>query len=228
MMDKLNNSIGCIPPEYFPEKTTRVGECKPSTGNKLMVTFSDGNVEEYSPEEVIKYCLYENNEINCTFVELNQKIFSERAYSKALSFVLTGRKTVRQTEEKLCNLGFTAEEIKYAIENLSEKEYLNDRNYCMKNIKIMQGLRKLSRKKIKYTLLQKGISENLVDECLNEFIVNEEESILNIISTRYKVDINELNSDSLQDAEERKKIKRYLYNKGFCLETITKIVGGCE
>ncbi len=106
------------------------------------------------------------------------------------------------------------------IEYLTEKKYIGDHEFTEWWINNRVDFRNLSRKQIKYELLSKGVSENIIEENLNNIYPPEDEKgkILKIIEKKYK-DID-LQSVGLK---EKQKIVSYLLRKGYNYELIKEL-----
>ncbi len=110
---------------------------------------------------------------------------------------------------------------KSLIEYLIEKKYVDDFDFAKWWINNRVDFKNMSKKAIKYELLKKGISENLIEENLTELYSEEDEKtkIQNIILKKYKgIVISELNP------KDKQKIISFLYNKGYNYELIKEII----
>jgi len=110
---------------------------------------------------------------------------------------------------------------KSLIEYLIEKKYVDDSDFAKWWINNRVDFKNMSKKAIKYELLKKGISENLIEENLTELYSEEDEKtkIQNIILKKYKgIVISELNP------KDKQKVISFLYNKGYNYELIKEII----
>lgn len=122
----------------------------------------------------------------------------------AFKFITYKRRTIKETENKLINIGIKSEFVEDIINELIELEYLNDKIYIEK---FVEKSKKISINMIKLKLKEKGISKDLIDEY---FANNQPEEIdkieLLLKKKKYSPDLS---------IDEINKIKVYLLRKGF-------------
>lgn len=180
--------------------------------------------EEYafslSIELVYKEGLKKNDEIDSKKLEiLADKESAIRCKSSALRIIEKSCKTEKEVIEKLKAKGYGDNAIDKSIEFLKEYNFINDLNYTKSFIK--DKLNSIGSQKIKYTLLQKGISKELIDEHLsNSNKENEKDVAFNLAKKK---------ADILRKKENDKykisgKLYRYLISKGYEYEITTQVV----
>ena len=137
----------------------------------------------------------------------------DKLKTKVLKYVLYKKRTEREIRQKFAeNTGNLLDNV---IEYLREENYINDSAYVEKSINELIKLKNLSIKEVKYKLLAKGISVNMVDD----YIVDHKEEMLEYEINSAK---NILNKKS--NTMEQEDIINYLRKKGYMEETI-KIIG---
>lgn len=137
----------------------------------------------------------------------------DKLKTKVLKYVLCKKRTEREVRQKFAeNTGNLLDNV---IEYLREENYINDSAYVEKSINELIKLKNLSIKEVKYKLLAKGISANMVDD----YIVDHKEEMLEYEINSAK---NILNKKS--NTMEQEDIRNYLRKKGYMEETI-KIIG---
>lgn len=137
----------------------------------------------------------------------------DKLKTKVLKYVLYKKRTEREVRQKFAeNTGNLLDNV---IEYLREENYINDSAYVEKSINELIKLKNLSIKEVKYKLLAKGISTNMVDD----YIVDHKEEMLEYEINSAK---NILNKKS--NTMEQEDIMNYLRKKGYMEETI-KIIG---
>ena len=137
----------------------------------------------------------------------------DKLKTKVLKYVLYKKRTEREVRQKFAeNTGNLLDNV---IEYLREENYINDSAYVEKSINEFIKLKNLSIKEVKYKLLAKGISVNMVDD----YIVDHKEEMLEYEINSAK---NILNKKS--NTMEQEDIMNYLRKKGYMEETI-KIIG---
>lgn len=133
--------------------------------------------------------------------------------TKVLKYVLYKKRTEKEVRQKFAqNAGNLLDNV---IKYLIDEDYINDKRYVEKSVNELKTLKNLSIKEVKYKLLSKGISSNLIDD----YICNNKEDILEYeISSAKTILIKKANTMELED------IFNYLRKKGYMEETI-KIIG---
>ena len=130
--------------------------------------------------------------------------------SKVLKYIMYKKRTENEIRKKFENEN--QELLDDTIEYFKEQKYINDEEYISRAVNEFIALKNLSIKELKYKLIQKGISSNLLDDyiCKNKEAMLEYEisSCKNIIVKKSK----KMESDN---------IKSYLYSKGYMSETIS-------
>lgn len=125
--------------------------------------------------------------------------------------------TTKEMEDKLTERGYSNEEVDRTILFLLEYGYLNDEEYA-KNY-YNSHIKKDGIKKIKYNLIIKGIS----DDVLSSLEQNEEvelDNALNLAKRKYEQIIKREND--LYKA--RNKLTNYLTSRGYQYQLIKKVV----
>ena len=105
------------------------------------------------------------------------------------------------------------------LEELKDNGYVSDENYIARAVNEFMALKNLSIKEIKYMLMQKGISSNMVEDYISknyeELEEYEQKSANNIV---YKKSVN-------MDEYE---IRKYLVKKGYEEEHIKEAIEQIE
>jgi regulatory protein len=132
--------------------------------------------------------------------------------TKVLKYVLFKKRTEREVRQKFSeNAGNLLEDV---IEYLKQEKYIDDENYIVRSVNEYINLKNLSLKELKYKLLTKGISKDLIEN----YIFNNREDLLEY---EFKSATNILvKKENLLPKEE---IINYLRKKGYLEETIKNI-----
>jgi len=180
--------------------------------------------EEYafslSIELVYKEGLKKNDEIDSKKLEiLADKESSIRCKSSALRIIEKSCKTEKEVIEKLKVNGYGDNAINKSIEFLKEYNFINDLNYTKSFIK--DKLNSIGSQKIKYTLLQKGISKELIEEHLsNSNKENEKDVAFNLAKKKVGL-IRKKENDKYKISG---KLYRYLISKGYDYDITNQVV----
>lgn len=131
------------------------------------------------------------------------------AKTKILKYISFKKRTENEIRLKF-NKVIEEELLDDAIEELKENGYINDNNYIKRAVNEFMALKNLSIKEIKYKLMAKGLSKNLIDDYISNHI--EELSDYELQSAK-SIAIKKSNL-------EKEEIKNYLMKKGYKTESI--------
>lgn len=161
----------------------------------------DKSIDKDSLEEIVK----EDNYIKCKNTSLKM---IEKSY-----------KTEKEITDKLIEKGYDEKVVERAKEFLKQYDFINDDKYAQMYIK--DKMNSQGRNKIKYALINKGISEEIVNEKLCYMDKEaEESSALKLAEKKYNLLIK-----SEQDIRNiHKKLREYLIRKGYNLDIVQGIL----
>ena len=133
----------------------------------------------------------------------------DKLKTKVLKYVLYKKRTEKEIRQKFAeNAGNLLDNV---IEYLKDENYINDEDYVERSINEITKLKNLSLKEVKYKLLTKGISADLIDDYIcnhkEELVEYEIKSAKNIL----------LKKSNLMEEED---ILNGLRKKGYLEETI--------
>lgn len=166
-----------------------------------------------------KYDLHTNKEIDNDFIEDILKAEEERKVINAALNILSYRqRSIKELREKLKEKGYDSLFIEKAIDYCREQNYLNDEEFSISYIKDKQYLNKLGSKRIKYELINKGVSKDIIDEVLQvnpEYEFNIALDLANKKLSSYKND----DRNSIY-----RKLGGFLQRKGYPFDIIKKVL----
>ena len=131
------------------------------------------------------------------------------AKTKILKYISFKKRTENEIRLKF-NKVIEEELLDDAIEELKENGYINDNNYIKRAVNEFMALKNLSIKEIKYKLMAKGLSKNLIDDYISNHI--EELSDYELQSAKSIA----IKKSNLEKEEIKKKKKK----KGYKTESI--------
>ena len=187
---------------------------------RVNIYIDDEYAFSISAELVYKENLKVKDKIN---VERLKKIADEDNYIKcknsALRVIERTYKSEKELRDKLALKGYEEHIIKRTINFLIEYNLLNDINYAKMYVK--DRARNQGQKKIKYTLMQKGIDENIIEEELEKLNKNEIREVVHEMALKkYKV-LSKRESDEYKVSQ---KLYRFLMGKGYDYDLIKDVV----
>lgn len=132
----------------------------------------------------------------------------DREKTKVLKYVIYRKRTEQEIRRKFKS-DIESDLLEDIIEELKENKYIDDQNYISRSINDFIALKNLSIKEIKYKLLSKGVSANLIDDYIEknreELDEYERKSAENIVLKK------SVSMDEMQ-------IEQYLMKKGYSEE----------
>ena len=134
----------------------------------------------------------------------------DKEKTKVLKYVIYKKRTEREIRTKFKSI-IEENMLEDILEELKENGYISDEIYIERAVNEFMALKNLSIKEIKYKLISKGISNNLVED----YVQNHEEE-LNEYEQKSAENIVLKKSVNMEEIE----IKQYLIKKGYTEENI--------
>ncbi|MCY6354976.1 recombination regulator RecX [Clostridium sp. ZS2-4] len=202
------------------EKTITKIETQKKNKNRVNVFLDDEFAFSCSAELVYYHNLKRNKKIN---MELFKEIIREDNYLKAknsaLRIIEKTYKTEREMFEKLVTLGYDEKTSSRVMKFLKEYSFVDDNKYADMFIRDKSLL--WGKSKIRYALLKKGISEEIVENGLSEITYDMEViSAVKLAEKRYNTIIkSESNMYKIY-----KKLGDYLASRGYEYNIINTVL----
>ncbi len=189
--------------------------------NKNRVNVYVDNVFSIGIDEELrfKYKLEVGMEVDDTFIE---DILMAEEKSKALNYTLNLLSYRQRSEKEIYNSlkrkGFEESYIENAMDYCRENGYLNDKTFAESFIRDKINLNKLGPQRIKYELMLKGISKDIIDESL---IVDSDDQY----DAAMELALKKLNSYKNDDKNSiYRKLTGFLGRKGYSYDIISKVL----
>ncbi len=142
----------------------------------------------------------------------------DKLKTKVLKYIMYKKRTENEIRQKF-SLSIEEDMLDDIIEELKETGYIDDESYIQRAVKEFMNLKNLSVKEIKYKLLAKGLSSDIIEEYISNHIEEltdyELQAIKNIF---YKKQTN----------SELDEIKQYLLKKGYLSDNIKEALSEVE
>lgn len=138
----------------------------------------------------------------------------DKEKSKVLRYVLYKKRSKQEIKNKFYN-SIEDEMLNEIIEELEENGYINDRNYIQKTINEFVALNNLSLKEVRYKLASKGISNDLIEDYINEHAEEMEE---------YEIKSAKMIIIKKQSTMEEESIIQFLMKKGYKTKNIRQAI----
>ena len=146
-----------------------------------------------------------------------KEILEKRAKLRALHLLERMDRTEAELRSKLKLDMYPEDIIETVIQYVKGFRYIDDRGYARRFVESRQGSK--SKLEIKMSLLQKGISKEIVSEVLEEYYENRDESV----AIRRLLEKKRFSSERATE-EEKRKMYGYLLRKGFRYEDVRQVI----
>lgn len=168
---------------------------------------------------LVKYNLQKGMEVTDDFI---QDILMAEEQSKTLNYCLN-RLSYRARSEKELRIsmelkGYTEENINYSIDYCKEHGYVNDLEFAKLFVNDKTNLNKFGPERIKYDLILKGISRDIIDQVL----VVDRDDQLEMARELAGKKISSYKNDAKRDIY--RKLSGFLQRKGFSFDVISTVV----
>ena len=166
-----------------------------------------------------KYDLYMDKIVTHEFIEDVLKAEEQnKVINSALSILSYRQRSINEIYTKLISKGYEEEYVLNAIEYCKDKKYLDDRMYTESFIKEKTNLNKYGPVKIRYDLIRKGISKDIIDEVF-DIDFNEE------YSRAYELAQKKIKSYKNNDRNAiYRKLGGFLQRKGYSYDVVVKVL----
>lgn len=167
------------------------------------------------------YQLQEGKEIPLEiYQKITEELLPKRAKLRAMNLLKSRPYTTKQLTDKLITAGYPKGIAEIAISYVASFGYLNDRQYAIDYMECYKESK--SRKQITGLLLQKGIDRQIIEECWEENIADDDRNFEQeqIISWMKKKKFNAEKATF----EEKQKFCALLYRKGFQIDSIRSVL----
>lgn len=142
-----------------------------------------------------------------------------RCKNSAIKIVERSYKSQKEMKEKLILKGYDERTIERTLQFLKEYNLLNDENYAKMYVK--DKVKREGTRKIKYTLIKKGIDDNLIEEELSKVLSEDiKEVALELAVKKYNI-LKKREDDKYRLSQ---KLYRFLMTKGYDFDLISEVV----
>lgn len=104
--------------------------------------------------------------------DIHENVLTKRAKKRAMNLLLKGDMTEAKLREKLSDGKYSREVIDEAIAYVKGYHYIDDRRYAMSFITVKSASD--SKNTIRRKLIERGISKDIIDSCIEEYYVEDE------------------------------------------------------
>ena len=168
--------------------------------------------------ELSRYKIQEEAQLSEeTIKEIKKEILEKRAKLRAMHLLERMDRTEAELYTKLKRDLYPEDIIEIAMQYVKSFGYIGDKGYARRFVESRQGSK--SKLEIKMSLLQKGISKEIVSEVLEVYYDGQDESM----AIQRLLDKKRFLAETATE-EEKRKIYGYLMRKGFSYEEIRRVI----
>lgn len=162
--------------------------------------------------------LYEKKDLSEEELDYIKNTLNFRdAKNTAIRYLSIKMRTENEVRLKLQEEGFDSDSTEKAIEELTAIGYLNNKIYAQKFVFDRSKLKPKSKKFLKLELKNKGIAEDIIDEVLDDWDVDESVVAEGLVKRKFgKYDMKDVNV--------KKKIYMFLKHRGYSNEIIVSVI----
>lgn len=195
-------------------------EIQKKNKNRVNVYIDDEYSFACDAELIYKQGLHKDNEINLNSIK--GIIYEDdiiKCKNLAIRILERSYKTEKEIKDKLIDKGFSEQIILEVSKVLKKYDLLNDDKYT--DMYIKDRIKNQGRNKIKYSLIKKGISEDLIEEKLEKLNCDDEKNTAYILGKKKYYILIKREKDKLKLSQ---KLFRFLMGKGYNYEYTSEVV----
>ena len=168
--------------------------------------------------ELSRYKIQEEAQLSEeTIKEIKKEILEKRAKLRAMHLLERMDRTEAELCAKLKRDLYSEDIVEIAMQYVKSFGYIGDKGYARRFVESRQGSK--SKLEIKMSLLQKGISKEIVSEVLEVYYDGQDESM----AIQRLLEKKRFSAENATE-EEKRKIYGYLMRKGFAYEEIRRVI----
>lgn len=134
-----------------------------------------------------------------------------KAYDRALNYVIIRPRSVQEMRQYARRKQWSAEDTEAIIQKLTERNYLNDQAFARAWLQSRKLTKNYSARKLKLELKQKGVTDDIVNEVVNQESYDEQSALKALIVKKQKL---------ARYRDDPQKLMQYLARQGFDYDDI--------
>lgn len=194
-------------------------EAQKKNKDRLNIYIDDTFAFGISIDVYLKYNLRKDQEIDNDFIEdilLAEE--NNKAINSALKYLSYRQRSIKELRDHLVRKGYDKSIIENTIDYLEDKNYINDYQFAKSFIRDKSYLNKQGINKIRYDLLNKGVSKEIVAKTLKFDDDQEFDNAMELANKKMK-------SYKNQDRNTiYRKLGGFLQRKGYRYDTVKKVL----
>jgi regulatory protein len=186
---------------------------------KRFVIYIDGQYSfSISEEDYLRLNIYEKRVLTGAELEdIKKNILFRDAKASAVKYVTFKLRSEGELARKLRSEGYSDDIVQMVVEDVRSLGYINDKLYAQKYIYDRNKLKPRSKKMLKLELKSRGIPDEIIDEALDGWKIDERDVVEGLIKKRFgKYDMSDEKTD--------KRIYAFLCHRGFGADIIREVL----
>jgi regulatory protein len=193
--------------------------------NSYAVFIDEAPAFQVSDEVLMKFGLITGKRIDERMVE---EIASAEAFSRArkiaLNFISYRPRSSKEIVNKLSHQGFSSELANQVVRHLREVNLVSDLEFARMLVRDKLRGKPMGKAMIRRKLLEKGISFQIIERVLKEYISEEDEQQAATRLAAKKLKMSRSRFAGLDSVKQQKRLIDYLLSRGFSTEVALKTV----
>ena len=193
---------------------------------KYKVNFDTDNVIHINENVLVKHNLYKGKMLSTEEMQQVTQDFEKQSILQAAIRLIQFRsRTAKELEVKLLEKGYSLESIRESTEKLQADGYINHEEYTKQFLHDALKLKRKGLKWARYELLQRGISNSMIDLAIDEMDTDFElEQLLPMAERKWNLYVQKYGFCF----ETKQRMKQFLERKGCTKVTINQIMKNLE
>lgn len=172
--------------------------------------------------DLLYYKLSENTQIDETkYNFILENVIYNKAKNKAVKYISYQPRTEKEVTEKLKECEYSDDIIFRVIETMKKYNYINDKEYAKNFLTSKLNLKGYGIFKISFDLKQKGISDDIINDIIENTELNENKRALEVLEKK-------LRGKKISDYKEKQKLYNFLLRRGFSYDVIKEAVNNFQ
>jgi regulatory protein len=193
--------------------------------NSYAVFIDEAPAFQVSDEVLMKFGLLIGKRIDERMVE---EIASAEAFTRArkiaLNFISYRPRSSKEIVNKLSHKGFPSELANHVVRHLREVNLVSDLEFARMLVRDKLRGKPMGKAMIRRKLLEKGISFQIIERVLKEYISEEDEQQAATRLAAKKLKMSRSRFAGLESVKQQKRLIDYLLSRGFSTEVALKTV----
>ena len=193
--------------------------------NRFEVYLDDKPALRVSEAVLVKHGLHRGQNINEDAIKrIVQADVREQAHQAAINFISYRPRSSKEVLDRLVLKGFESELARQVVDQLRELMLVNDLEFARMFVRDKLRGKPMGRALLRKKLIEKGMSFQLAEWILKEYVTPENEQKAAHALAERKFKMSRKRFSGLEPTTQQKRLADYLLNRGFSAEIAYKTV----